>query len=113
MSRVDVFVPCYNYGRYLRQCVDSVLSQSHRNVSVLIIDDASPDQTEEVARELVAQDSRVAYRRHESNRGHIATYMEGWEWADGDYVLLLSADDLLTPGALERAVAALDAHPEA
>jgi glycosyltransferase involved in cell wall biosynthesis len=111
MSRVDVIVPCYKYGHYLRQCVESVLTQSHGDLRVLIIDDCSPDHTEEVARELVAQDQRVAYRRHEVNHGHIATYNEGLDWADGDYVLLLSADDLLTPGALERAVRVLDSSP--
>jgi glycosyltransferase involved in cell wall biosynthesis len=111
MSSVDVIVPCYKYAHYLRQCVESVLGQSHGDLRVLIIDDASPDNTEEVARELVARDHRVAYRRHEVNRGHIATYNEGLDWADGDYVLVLSADDLLTPGALGRAVELLDVHP--
>jgi glycosyltransferase involved in cell wall biosynthesis len=112
MSCVDVIVPCYNYSHYLRQCVESVLAQSHGDFRVLIIDDCSSDNTEEVARGLVAQDRRVAYRRHESNRGHIATYNEGIEWAAKDYVLLLSADDLLTPGALERAVRLLDENPK-
>jgi hypothetical protein len=112
MSCVDVIVPCYKYAHYLHQCVESVLAQSHGDFRVLIIDDCSPDNTEEVAQELVARDGRVAYRRHESNCGHIATYNEGLEWAEKDYVLLLSADDFLTAGALERAVKLLDAHPQ-
>ena len=112
MSRVDVIVPCYKYAHYLRQCVDSILSQSHRDLRVLVIDDASPDNTEQVARELVAQDARVEYRRHTTNQGHIATYNEGLDWADGDYTVLLSADDLLTPGSMARAVELMDAHPE-
>lgn len=50
---------------------------------------------------------------HEGNRGHIATYNEGLlGWADGEYSVLISADDLLAPGALARATAVLDAHPE-
>ena len=56
-------------------------------------------------------DSRVRFRRHEQNRGHIATYNEGLSEATGDYVVLLSADDLLTPGALQRAHAVFEAHP--
>ena len=112
MSCVDVIVPCYKYGHYLGQCVESVLSQSHQDLRVLIIDDCSPDHTEEVARALVARDGRVTYRRHRANRGHIATYNEGLDWTDGDYVLLLSADDLLTPGSLRRAVGLLDGNPE-
>ena len=112
MSRGDVIVPCYTYGHFLRECVESVLSQSLTDVRVLIIDDASPDHTPEVAAELAARDKRVEYRRHSVNHGHIATYNEGLDWAAGDYTLLLSADDLLTPGALRRAVRLMDAHPE-
>lgn len=112
MSSVDVIVPCYRYGRFLRECVESILSQSHRDVRVLILDDASPDETKEVARRLAEEDSRVTARTHAENKGHIATYNEGIEWSSGDYLLLLSADDYLLPGALERAVAVLDAHPE-
>jgi glycosyltransferase involved in cell wall biosynthesis len=59
----------------------------------------------------MSRDSRLEYRRHEKNIGHIATYNEGLEWASSEYLLLLSADDLVTPGALHRAAAVLDAHP--
>jgi hypothetical protein len=112
MSRVDVAIPCYKYGRYLRGCIESVLAQSGVEVRAMILDDASPDDTPDVAAELLRQDGRVEYRRHAANQGHLATYNEGLEWADGEYTCLLSADDLLTPGALRRAVELMDAHPE-
>jgi len=111
MSRVDVIVPCYNYGRFLRECVESVLTQPVE-VRVLIIDDASTDNTPEVAAALATEDARVEFRRHAVNRGHIATYNEGLEWISGNYTLLISADDLLVPGALLRACRLMDAHPE-
>ena len=79
---------------------------------MLIIDDASPDETPEVAAALARQDKRVTYRRHEANRGHIETYNEGIAWARADYMMLLSADDYLLPGALSRAVGLMDRHPE-
>jgi len=110
MSRVDVIVPCYNYAHFLEQCVNSVLTQGV-DVRVLIIDDCSPDDTPAVAARLGA-DKRVEYRRHAVNKRHIATFNEGIEWLSGEYGLLLSADDCLTPGALRRAVAAMDAHPD-
>jgi glycosyltransferase involved in cell wall biosynthesis len=113
MSRVDVVIPCYKYGCYLPGCVASVLDQTGVEVRTLVIDDCSPDNSAEVAAELARRDSRVEFRRHEVNKGHIATYNEGLlDWASGDYVLLLSADDLLTPGALRRAARVLDNHPE-
>jgi hypothetical protein len=61
---------------------------------------------------LAAGDGRVEYRRHAQNRGHLATYNEGIDWARADYLMVLSADDLLTPGALRRAADVLDARPE-
>jgi glycosyltransferase involved in cell wall biosynthesis len=113
MTRVDVVIPCYRYAHFLRACVDSVLSQPGVDVRVLILDDASPDDTPAVAGELTRRDPRVEYRRHETNQGHIATYNEGLlGWASGDCVLLLSADDLLAPGALRRAARVLEEHPE-
>jgi glycosyltransferase involved in cell wall biosynthesis len=114
MSSVDVVVPCYNYGRYLKGCVESVLSQRDVDVRVLIIDDASSDDTPVVGEGLAANDTRVTFRRHAVNLGHIKTFNEGiLDWAHAPYTLLISADDALTPGSLARSVRVLDAHPEA
>lgn len=112
MPSVDVVIPCYNYARYLPQCVDSVLSQTGVDVRALIIDDTSTDDTPEVAADLVRRDSRVEYRRHAKNMRHIATYNEGLlDWASADYSLLLSADDLLSPGSLRRATSVMEENP--
>lgn len=114
MSSVSVVIPCYGYGRYLEDAVASVLDdQPGVDVRVLIIDDASPDDSADVARSIAARDPRVDVVVHPENRGNIATFNEGLlEWADGDYCLLMSADDRATPGALLRAQCLLDAHPE-
>lgn len=113
MSRVDVVVPCYKYAHYLQGCVRSILDQQGVEVRVLIIDDCSPDHTDEVGRAIAAEDSRVEYRRHAVNQGHIATYNEGLlGWASAEYCLLLSADDMLTPGALARAAGVMDLDPD-
>src|SRR5262245_4914881 len=111
MSSVDVIIPCYNYARYVGDCARSVLDQPGVDVRVLIIDDASSDDTPTVGRELAA-DPRIEFRRHKQNIGHIATYNEGIEWTSGDYLLLISADDMLAPGAVARAAAVMDRHPD-
>jgi glycosyltransferase involved in cell wall biosynthesis len=108
MSTVDVIVPCYRYGHYLRACVESVLTQEDVQLRVLIIDDESPDNTAEVGQQLANEDPRVTFRRHAVNQKHIATYNEGIEWVESKYFLLLSADDYLLPGALARAAALMD-----
>jgi glycosyltransferase involved in cell wall biosynthesis len=109
---VKVIVPCYGYADLLEGCVRSVLRQEGIAVRVLIIDDCSPDETPAVARRLERQDERVEYRRNADNMGLIATANEGLAWADdSDYVVLLSADDRLVPGALGRAAAVFESHP--
>jgi glycosyltransferase involved in cell wall biosynthesis len=114
MSSVCVAIPCYNYGRFLADAVSSVLDdQEGVDVRVLIIDDASTDDSADIARELASRRSSVEVAVHPVNRGHLATYNEGiLDWADGDYAVVLSADDRLTPGALRRAADLLDARPE-
>jgi Glycosyl transferase family 2 len=111
VSTVQVIIPCYNYGRYLRSCVASALSQEGVDVSVLIIDDCSSDNSVEICRELTAEDQRVSSIHHPVNKGHIATYNEGLAQASSDYLVLLSADDLLTPGALRRAADLMERNP--
>lgn len=114
MSTVSVVIPCYNYGHYLDDAVKGALDdQEGIDVRVLIIDDASPDGSADIARQIAARYPRVEVAAHASNKGHIATYNEGLlDWADGDYTVLISADDRLTAGALRRAADLLDAHPE-
>jgi hypothetical protein len=110
---VKVIVPCYGYAHLLEGCVRSVLDQDRVDVRVLIVDDLSPDDTPAVGQRLASEDERVTYRRNARNLGLIGTANEGLEWAqDSDYVILISADDRLTPGAIGRAVAVMEEHPE-
>lgn len=107
---VSVVVPCYNYGRFLPQCIGSLLAQSDVAVEVLIIDDASRDNSAELAKDLAARDPRVSVIVHDRNHGHIATYNEGLAHARGEYSVLLSADDMLPAGSLARAVALMESE---
>ena len=81
------------------------------DVDVLIVDDASPDDSAAVAYRLADEDPRVSVLVHPTNMGHIATYNDGLARAKGDYVVLLSADDAITPGSLARSTALMEAHP--
>ena len=111
LPTVDVVIPCYRYGHFLRECVLSVLTQEGVNVRVLIIDDASSDGSADIANQLASENSGIEVLVHQANRGHIATYNEGIEWAGNKYFLLLSADDLITPGCLWRAISIMEQHP--
>ena len=109
---VKVIVPCYEYAELLSGCVRSILEQPGVEVRALVVDDCSPDETPAVAERLLAADSRVEYHRNEVNLGLIRSVNRGLEWAaDGDYVVVISADDLLAPGSLRRAVSVMEANP--
>lgn len=111
MTAIDVAIPCYNYGRFLRAAVESVLRQDVAGLRVLVIDNASTDDSLEVARQLADEDRRVEILAWTRNRGSHASYNAGIDWASSKYFLLLDADDALPRGALRRAVAVLEAHP--
>ncbi len=82
MAIVDVAIPCFNYGRFLRKCVESVLSQDVEDLRVLVIDNASTDNSVEVARELARNDPRVEVIARSRNLGPHASYNEAIDWAE-------------------------------
>jgi glycosyltransferase involved in cell wall biosynthesis len=109
---VEVVVPCHNYGHFLADAVESIKAQPGVTTQVHIIDDASTDGSVAVAYRLAEQQQGIRVTHHQANKGHIATYNEGLSQADSDYVVLLSADDMLAPGALKRATRIMDARPD-
>jgi glycosyltransferase involved in cell wall biosynthesis len=108
---VSVVVPHYNYGAFLPIAVRSVLDQVGVDIEVIVVDDASTDGSLEVARALAASHPRVTLVEHARNQRHIATYNDGIARAAGDYLVLLSADDMLAPGSLARATALMESDP--
>lgn len=113
MASVEVFIPCYNYSRYLPDCVASVQHQEMRDLRIVIIDNASTDDSLAVAQQLSATDPRVSVVCHSQNLGPQASFNEAIERASADYMLILCADDLLVPEALPRACDALEKEPNA
>jgi glycosyltransferase involved in cell wall biosynthesis len=112
MASVDIVIPCYQHGHFLRDCVDSVLGQHVNDLRILIIDNASTDSSPRVARELAARDSRIEIVLRPRNLGPHASFNEGVDWASADYLMILCSDDLLAPGSLARMVSVMEQHPQ-
>jgi glycosyltransferase involved in cell wall biosynthesis len=112
MTSIDVAIPCYQYGSFLRECAMSVLTQQVPNLRLLIIDNASTDGSQEIAKEIAAADSRVSLVLNDHNRGVNDSSNRAVDWASADYFVLLDADDLLAAGALACGTAFLDEHPD-
>jgi glycosyltransferase involved in cell wall biosynthesis len=110
VPRITVLVPCYNYGRYLGEALDSVISQSFTAWEAIVIDNGSTDDTAKVLARY--RDPRIRVVYHGVNRGLPLSYNEGLALAKGELFVMLSADDRYKPGFLEQIVGCFDAHPE-
>ena len=104
---VSVVIPAYNAQRFLAEAIDSVLSQGHNRLEIIVVDDGSTDATATVAR---GYPSEVRLLQQE-NRGIGSARNAGVDAASGDLLAFLDADDVWTDGALEARLALLETQP--
>ena len=108
--RFSIVIPCYNYGRFLRRAVDSALAQQGPSFEVLVVDDASTDDTPQVA---ASYGSRIRYHRNDRRGGPVLAGRYGFYHTTGEYLLFLDADDRLRDGYLTAMERALTLRPQA
>lgn len=106
---VSVIIPSYNRAATLPRAINSIFSQSIDNFEIIVVDDGSTDNTEEVIREY--NDDRIRYIPHETNRGQGAARNTCLRNARGEFISYLDSDDEFTPFHLEIAVKTLDSLP--
>jgi glycosyltransferase involved in cell wall biosynthesis len=109
--RMSIGVPVFNGARYLEACIDSLLSQTYRDLEILISDNASTDRTREICRAYCERDERVRYYRQPRNRGLAANYRFVVDHTGGEFFKWAAYDDVCEPRFVERCVAALDRSP--
>ncbi|RAL20711.1 hypothetical protein DL240_15450 [Lujinxingia litoralis] len=110
---VTVYITCHNYGRYLEQAVESVLQQSLKSWELILVDDASSDETPEICRRYAEQEgARVRVVRHEQAQGLQRNANQVLELARGKYIMRLDADDWLDESALLVMSDRLERRPE-
>ncbi|MBK4990288.1 glycosyltransferase [Pseudomonas sp. S36] len=107
---LSVVIPTYNYGRYLVDCVQSVLEQGVDDIEILVLDNASTDDTPQVMAAF-ADNPKVRYIRNRYNYGPGYNWRNGLGIAQGRYFTFLSADDYFNPGHLARLLPVLESHP--
>ncbi len=110
---VSLIVLCYNHARFARQCLESVGAQTYKVTELIIMDDASTDDSVRVIRECIAERGlRGRFIAHEKNVGVCATLNEALSHATGKYVSMVSTDDVWEPDKLERQVPLMEAGPD-
>ncbi len=109
---VSVVIPCYKGSRFLAQAIESCLNQTYRELEVIVVDDASPENDAEIAESYQARDCRVKVLRHAKNGGVSRAYNTGFAAARGEFFTRLSQDDVYREDAFEIMVRCLVAAPE-
>ncbi len=109
---VSIVITSYNYGRFLGRTIQSARIQDAPDLEIVIVDNASTDDSWAIIEAAARQDARIRAYRNETNIGMIGNHVRGLELAQRARVLFLSADDYLLPGHDTRLVEAHAAHPE-
>ena len=106
-KKVSVIIPIYNAAQYLHKCLKSVISQTYKNLDIILIDDGSLDDSYDIAKEYQEKDSRIRLFT-QTNIGLIATRKRGIELAEGEIVGFVDSDDWIEPIMYERLVQCME-----
>jgi len=110
MPRVSIIIASFNHEKYVRECVQSVLDQTHQDFEIIITDDGSSDRTVEVIRQF--NDPRISLDTLKHNMGVCNALNNCLQAAAGEYIAVLNSDDAWEPTKLEKQVSYMDDHPE-
>lgn len=109
---VSVIVPCYNQAQYLPEALDSVAAQTYPNWECIIVNDGSPDRSEEIASGYCSKDKRFKYLKKD-NGGLSSARNAGLRKANGSWIQFLDADDYIAPSKMESSLGVLERNPSA
>ena len=113
LPSLSAIVPNYNHGKFLDKSIPAILHQSVPPAEIIVLDDASTDNSVEVIQRLAAQYPLIRLVRNEKNLGVMPNLNKGLELARSDYIYIGSADDEVQPGLFEKSLPLLAKHPQA
>ena len=102
MNRISVIIPVYNTGKYIKKCVDSVIAQNYENYEIIIVNDGSTDNSEEVIQDYVSKYPQIIMSFKTENNGLSAARNYGIRKATGDYICFVDSDDYLSNDLFEE-----------
>ena len=107
----SIIIPTYNRSRYLQRCLDSILYDTSEFYEIIVSDNASPDDTEEVIQKYLHH-SQLRYFRNQTNLGARENIYKATRYAQGQYIFWLSDDDYLLPDTLSKIIQIIHIHPQ-
>ncbi|MBP3221664.1 MAG: glycosyltransferase family 2 protein [Neisseriaceae bacterium] len=108
MKKVSVIIPCHNHAKYVGETIDSVLNQTYQNIEIIVVNDASTDNSSEVIQKYVDKYPKIIFIDEKENIGVIEVRNKAISMAQGDYILPLDADDKIHATYIEKAVNILE-----
>ena len=109
--KVSIIIPCYNKGKYVKAAVESALHQTYSNIEIVCIDDASTDNSREILRHIANERKNVVLIEESSNVGVCRARNKAINFASGEYILPLDADDTIEPTYVEKAITIFTTNP--
>jgi glycosyltransferase involved in cell wall biosynthesis len=110
--KVSIVIPAYNHAIYLKKCIESALNQTYSNIEIIVVNDASTDNTKELVSSMQKKDSRIRYLENSQNLGICVTEARGCMAARGKFIAILDADTFFYPEKIEKQVNYLTSHPK-
>lgn len=92
---LSIIIPVYNTSKFLNRCLDSVIRQTYSEIEIIIVNDGSPDDSEEIILDYVSRYSNVKYVKNDTNEGLFQARLRGYEKASGAYIASLDSDDFV------------------
>ena len=111
VKKISVIVPVYKVESYIGNTIKSLLSQTYKDFELIVVDDGSPDQSANIAESLLRESSIEYHVIHTVNRGVSAARNTGLDNAEGLYIIMVDADDVLTPDFLDKYVSLMQKYP--
>ena len=111
MKKVSIIIPCFNQGEWIKEAVESAVNQTYKNVEIVIINDGSTDNSEDVIHSLCEKYPDIVFINEKENHGVVYARNKAIQMTSAEYILPLDADDKIAPSYVEKAVKILEENP--
>lgn len=109
MSTISVIIPIYNSEKFLKECIDSIVNQSYKDLEIILVNDGSIDKSESICLEAAKTDNRIVYC-YQSNAGVSSARNKGISLATGSYIMFLDSDDYVDKSICEKLIKGLESN---
>ena len=107
---ISIIIPVYNTEKHLEKCLESAINQTYKNIEIIVVNDCSPDNSEEIIKSYIQKDDRIIYLKNPTNAGTHETRKAGVLQARGEYILFLDSDDWFDLDACEKITKTIQQH---